>query len=68
MMGLGYKKILTRRSSNLIHYLSPPAFFSSLSMLFHLLDLLRLSGLSRVNILVKFLLLYCIMLVAFAKP
>ena len=51
MTGLGYKKILTRRSSNFVHYLSPPAgniiepfFFSfSLSILFHLLDLLRSS-------------------------
>ena len=25
MTGLGYKKILTRRSSNLVNYLSPPA-------------------------------------------
>ena len=24
MTGLGYKKILTRRSSNFVHYLSPP--------------------------------------------
>ena len=68
MTGLGYKKILTRRSSNLVHYLSPPAGknpamkpFFSLSVLFYLLDLLRLSRLSRVNISLKFLsiLSYC---------
>ena len=41
--------------------------FFSLSILFHLLDLLRLSRLSRVNISLKFLSLYCIALVAFAK-
>ena len=61
MTALGYKKkILTRRSSNFVHYLSPPAANNqwtlfSLSILFLLLDLLRSSC---VNISLKVLVLH----------
>lgn len=60
MTALGYKKNLTRRLSNLAHYLSPPATNNqwtlfSLSILFLLLDLLRSSW---VNISLKALVLY----------
>ena len=54
-----------RHVQSIIPVVPPRPNIRSHSVLFHLL--LRLSRLSRVNISLKFLSLYCITLVAFAK-